>query len=248
MIKIAASLVLVAIALILSRIERVKLEGDIVIGTIRAFVQLLAIGYVLDYIFDLRRIEYVLLLLTAMVLVGALTSSRRAFRKGPGFLIAAAGLGAGTALTIGLMLALRIISAEPRFLIPFSGMVIGNSMRSCSVLFERLTSEVRLNAPKIEAAMALGATSSQAGAAPMRASFRAGMIPVLDTVKVVGLIQLPGAMTGMLIAGAKPTEAIKYQIVIMYMILCAVSVSMVLVLLFARRMYFEPGHRLAEGL
>jgi putative ABC transport system permease protein len=248
MIKIAASLVLVALALILSRIERAKLEGDIVIGTVRAFVQLLAIGYVLDYIFDLRKLEYTLILLTAMVLIGALTSSRRAFKKGPGFLFAAAGLGAGTALTIGLMLMLRIISAEPRFLIPFSGMVIGNSMRSCSVLFERLTSEVKLNAPKIESALALGATSSQAGSGSMRASFRAGMIPILDTVKVVGLIQLPGAMTGMLIAGVEPREAIKYQIVIMYMILCAVSVSMVLTLLLARRMYFETGHRLAEGI
>jgi putative ABC transport system permease protein len=127
-------------------------------------------------------------------------------------------------------------------------MVIGNSMRACSLLFERLTSEVRQSIPRIEAALALGANSSQAASAPMRASFRASLIPVLDTVKVVGLIQLPGAMTGMLIAGARPTEAIKYQIVIMYMILCAVAVTVSLVLFLSRRMYFEPGHRLAETI
>jgi len=248
MIKVWASLLLVGIALFLSRIERARLESDIIIGTVRAFVQLLAIGYILDYIFDLRRVEYMLLLLTAMVLVGAFTSSRRAFRKRQGFFMAALGLGAGTALTIGLMVALRIISTEPKFLIPFSGMVIGNSMRACSILFERLTSEVRLSTPRIEAALALGATTAQAASAPMRASFRASMIPILDTVKVVGLIQLPGAMTGMLIAGARPTEAIKYQIVIMYMILCAVSITVSLVLFLSRRMYFEPGHRLADTI
>ncbi|MFQ5906105.1 MAG: iron export ABC transporter permease subunit FetB [bacterium] len=248
MIKVVASLILVGIALLLSRIERARLESDILIGTVRAFVQLLAVGYLLDYIFDLRRMEYMLLLLTAMVLVGAFTSSRRAFSKGVGFIVAALGLGVGTALTIGLMIALRIINTEPRFLIPFSGMVIGNSMRACSVLFDRLTSEVRLNRPRIEAALALGATASQAASAPLRSSFKAGMIPILDTVKVVGLIQLPGTMTGMLIAGARPTEAIKYQIVIMYMILCAVSISMSLIILFSRRMYFEPGHRLSEAV
>lgn len=245
MIKVVASLILVAIALLLSWIERARLESDIIIGTVRAFVQLLAIGYLLDYIFDLRRIEYMLLLLAAMVLIGAFTSSRRAFRKRLGFMIATVGLGAGTAFTIGLMIALKIISTEPKFLIPFSGMVIGNSMRACSVLFDRLTSEVKLSRARIEAALALGATSSQASSTATRASFKASMIPMLDTVKVVGLIQLPGAMTGMLIAGARPTEAIRYQIVIMYMIMCAVSISMTLVILLSRRMYFEPGHRLA---
>jgi len=248
MIKIAASLILVGIALLLSWIERAKLESDILIGTVRALVQLLAIGYLLDYIFDLRRMEYMLLLLAAMVLIGAFTSSRRAFRKRLGFMIATVSLGVGTALTIGLMIALKIISTEPKFLIPFSGMVIGNSMRACSVLFDRLTSEVKLGRARIEAALALGATSSQAASTATRASFRASMIPILDTVKVVGLIQLPGAMTGMLIAGARPTEAIRYQIVIMYMIMCAVSVSMTLVILLSRKMYFESGHRLAEQI
>lgn len=246
MIKVWASLILVGIALFLTWIERTRLESDIIIGTVRAFLQLLAIGYLLNYIFDLRRLEYMLLLLAAMVLVGAFTSSRRAFRKRQGFVIAAIGLGVGTAFTIGLMVALRIISTEPMFLIPFSGMVIGNSMRACSVLFDRLTAEMKSSGPRIEAALALGATSAQAGAPAMRASFRAGMIPVLEMVKVVGLIQLPGAMTGMLIAGARPTEAVKYQIVIMYMILCAVSIALTLLILLSRRMYFLPGHRLAE--
>lgn len=248
MIKVVASLILVAIALLLSWIERAKLESDIIIGTVRAFVQLLAIGYLLDYIFDLRRLEYMLLLLAAMVLVGAFTTSRRAFRKRSGFLVATISLGAGTAFTIGLMIALKIIDTEPKFLIPFSGMVIGNSMRACSVLFDRLTSEIKSGIPRIEAALALGATSSQAVSTAMRASFRASLIPILDTVKVVGLIQLPGTMTGMLIAGAAPTEAIRYQIVIMYMIMCAVSISMTLVILLSRKMYFEPDHRLAEHI
>ena len=248
MIKVVASLILVAIALLLSWIERAKLESDIIIGTVRAFVQLLAIGYLLDYIFDLRRLEYMLLLLAAMVLIGAFTSSRRAFRKRLGFMAATVGLGAGTALTIGLMIAVKIINMEPKFLIPFSGMVIGNSMRACSVLFDRLTSEVKASTPRIEAALALGATSSQAASTATRASFRASMIPILDSLKVVGLIQLPGTMTGMLIAGARPTEAIRYQIVIMYMIMCAVCISMTLVILLSRKMYFEPGHRLAERI
>lgn len=248
MVDVALALVLVAIAVVLSRVRSLDLERDILVGTARAFVQLMAIGYLLNYIFDLRRLELVILLLVIMVLVGGHTSSRRAKRIRGGFLLAAGSIGLGTFVTLGLLISLGIITTEPRYVIPLAGMTIGNATRTCSLALERLRAELFSRAREVEAALALGAASHQAARHINRAAVRAAMVPLIDTLKIVGLIQFPGAMTGMILAGARPLEAVKIQLIVMYMLVAAALIASICMTLLALRRSFTRDHQLVYPL
>jgi putative ABC transport system permease protein len=244
MVDVALALILVAIAVALSRLKSLDLERDILVGTGRAFVQLIAMGFVLNFIFDLRRLELVLLLLTAMVLVGGHTSSRRAKHLKGSFFRATFSIGLGTLTTLVLLLGLGIITSEPRFLIPLAGMTIGNATRTCSLVLERLRSEISSRAGEVEVALALGATSGQASKHIVRTAVKAAMIPLVDTLKIVGLIQFPGAMTGMILAGAQPLKAVKIQLIVMYMLVAAATIASLSMALLALRSYFTRDHQL----
>jgi putative ABC transport system permease protein len=244
MVDVILALVLVAIAVALSRVKGLNLERDILLGTVRAFAQLMAIGYLLNFIFDLHRLELVFALLVIMVLIGGQTSSRRAKSLKGSFLIATCAIGLGTFATLGLLIGLGIITTQPRYLIPLAGMTIGNATRTCSLAFERLRAELASRAGEVEAALALGATSGQAAQQVIRAAVRAAMVPLVDTLKIVGLIQFPGAMTGMILAGARPLDAVKIQLIIMYMLVAAAVIASLCVALLTIRRFFTQEHQL----
>jgi putative ABC transport system permease protein len=244
MVDVALALILVAIAVVLSRMNSLSLERDILVGTARAFLQLMAIGYLLNFLFDLRRLELVILLLVVMILVGGHTSSRRAKALRGGFLLAAGSIGLGTFVTLGLLIGLGIITTEPRYLIPLAGMTIGNATRTCSLALERLRAELSSRSREVEAALALGATSRQAAQHIVRAAVRAAMVPLVDTLKIVGLIQFPGAMTGMILAGARPLDAVRIQLIVMYMLVAAALIASISIALLALRRSFTRGHQL----
>ena len=114
------------------------------------------------------------------------------------------------------MVALGIIEPKPRYLVPVGGMVIGNSMTAAAVALNRLGEDVHDRARQIEATLALGATSTQAVAPLVRRSLRSGMITLIDSTKTTGLIFFPGTMVGMLLAGADPTDAVRLQLILLY--------------------------------
>jgi putative ABC transport system permease protein len=244
MVDVVLALILVAIALVLSRVKGLNMEREILLGTVRAFVQLMAIGYLLNFIFDIHRLELVFALLAIMVLIGGQTSSRRAKNLKGRFLIATCAIGLGTFATLGLLIGLGIITTQPRYLIPLAGMTIGNATRTCSLALERLRTELATRAGEVEAALALGATSGQAAQHVIRAAVRAAMVPLVDTLKIVGLIQFPGAMTGMILAGASPLDAVKIQLIIMYMLVAAAVIASLCIALLAIRKFFTQDHQL----
>jgi putative ABC transport system permease protein len=229
--NVAVAVVMVAVAVSLSRWQRLDLERDIVVASIRAFIQLMAIGYVIDLIFRSRSALAVLAMLLAMVLFAAYTSAQR-FKGLPGrYWIPLAAIGLSSAVTLGLMVGLGIISRDARYLIPIGGMVIGNSMNVASVTGVRLMEDARGQRSLIEAALALGASPRQAAQTVLRRAIRLALIPTIDSTKTMGIVFLPGAMTGMIIAGANPLDAVRLQVVIMYMLLTAVAVTAVTVAL-----------------
>src|SRR5207302_7984772 len=101
-------------------------------------------------------------------------------------------------------------------------------------------------APQIEATLALGATSSQAMRPIIRRSLRSGMIPLIDSTKTTGLIFFPGTMVGMLLAGAAPIDAVRLQLVLLYVLLGSVSLAALVAVLLAYRNFFTPAHQLRE--
>jgi putative ABC transport system permease protein len=239
---------LVAIAVGLSLYERLGLEREIGVAVVRSFVQLAAIGYVIDFVFGLESMVAVALLLTGMVLFAAWTSSGRA-RGVPGaFGLVALAVGGAAVATLGLLLALGVIPATARYLIPLGGMVIGNSMNAASLTLTRIRDDIEEQRAKVEAALALGATGRQASTPILKTALRRALMPLIDSTKTTGIIFLPGAMVGMIIAGADPLEAVRLQIVVLYMLLGSVSISAIVVGTFSHRSFFTPGHQIRKGV
>ena len=246
--EVAASVALVALAVAISRWQRAGLEQDIVVALLRSFIQLTAIGYVIQAIFDADTLVLVAALLVVMVVFGAITARARA-RHVPGafgpLLLALAAAGAAT---IGLILALGIFPAEPRYLVPVGGMVIGNAMTASAVALNRLGDEMFDARARIEATLALGAPASEAAAPTVRRSLRSGMIALVDSTKTTGLIFFPGTMVGMLLAGADPVDAVRLQLILLYALLGSVSISALVATSLAYRNFFTPAQQLREPL
>jgi putative ABC transport system permease protein len=244
--QVASTLVLVAVAVAVSVWQRAELERDIGIAVIRSFVQLTAIGYVIEVIFDEDNLGFVVALLAAMVLFGAFTARSRA-RKVPGALIPLLlALALAGATTLGLVLALGVFEPEARYVVPVGGMVIGNAMTAAAVALNRLGDDVADSANQIEATLALGATTTQAIRPVLRRSLRSGMIPLIDSTKTTGLIFFPGTMVGMLLAGAAPADAVRLQLILLYVLLGSVALGALTSVLLAYRNFFTPAQQLRE--
>lgn len=242
--SLAAALVLVGLALLLSWRQHLDIEKEMGFACIRAFVQLMAIGYVIQLILGADHPAYVVLMVAAMLLFAAITSARRA-RPLPGaFLLALAAIGGSTLVTLGLMLALRIIPSGARYVIPVAGMIVGNSMNVASVTAVRLVQDARDRRAQIEAALALGASPRQCTTSIIRRSVRLAMVPVIDSTKTMGIVFLPGAMTGMILAGADPLQAVRLQVVVVFMLLAAVSLTATIVSLLAPGRLFTAQQQL----
>ena len=238
---------LVAVAVALSLYGRLNLEKDIGIAVVRSFVQLAAMGYVIDYIFGLDSLLAVVLLLAGMTAFAGWTSARRANGVPRAFAVATGAIGVAAIATLGMLLVLDIVPPTARYLIPLGGMVIGNSMNTASLMLSRIWDDLSEQRLKVEAALALGATSRQAVTPIMRTALQRAMIPLIDATKTTGIIFLPGAMVGMIIAGADPLAAARLQIVVLYMLLGSVSIAAILVGLLSYRSFFTPRHQLRSA-
>jgi putative ABC transport system permease protein len=244
--EVAASIALVAIAIAVSFWRRAELERDLAVAVLRSFVQLTAIGYVIQAIFDSDSLWLVAALLAVMVGFGAFTARSRA-KAVPGALgPLVLALSAAGAITLGLVLALGVFEAEPRYLVPVGGMVIGNSMTAAAVALNRLADEVRGQAPLIESILALGGTSRQAAAGLVTRSLRSGMIPLIDSTKTTGIVFFPGTMVGMLVAGAEPIDAVRLQLILLWVLLGSVALAALIAVSLGYRGFFTSAHQLRE--
>ncbi|HHV08507.1 MAG TPA: iron export ABC transporter permease subunit FetB [Firmicutes bacterium] len=232
------------IAMVISYWQNLKLEKDLAIGAVRAFVQLTAVGYVLKFIFDLAKWQYVIPMVVVMILVAGRNAARRGEGLPGAFVLVTLSIALAEFVTMTMLVSLNIIPFTPRYVIPLSGMIIGNAMVASGLALNRLRSEISSRRAEILSALALGATSRQATEPALKAAVKAGMIPTIDAMKTVGLVQLPGMMTGQIIAGANPIEAVKYQILVQFMLSASVGITSMLVCLLAYRQFFTRAHQL----
>ena len=244
--EVAASLVLVALAVAVSFWRHADLEQDIAVAVVRSMIQLIAIGYVIQAIFDTDSLALVFALIAVMVLFGAFTARRRAKRVPHAFWPLLVALGVAGAVTLGLVIALGVFEPEPRYLVPVGGMVVGNSMTAAAVALNRLGDEMTDRAREIEATLALGAPATLAAAPSLRRSLRSGTIALIDSTKTTGLIFFPGTMVGMLLAGADPIDAVRLQLILLWVLLGSVALSALIATTLAYRNFFTPAHQLRE--
>ena len=218
------------------------------IGTIRATVQLLLVGYILQFVFSMQSWPYILLML--ILIIGAAAFNVAGRGKGlPQLQVnSAMALAATEVVAMGLLLALRIVDAAPQYIIPVSGMIVGNAMIASSLLVNRLRAEVTARRQEILVALSLGASTTQAAALILRQSVRAASIPIMDNLKTVGLVQLPGMMTGMIIAGANPLQAVRYQLMVMFVLTVATLLCAMIMGYLTYPTFFTAAHQLRSEL
>jgi putative ABC transport system permease protein len=223
---------------------------DLFWSGLRMFVQLIVVGYVLHLIFALETALPVLLILIVMVGFAVQTIGARVKKKMPHFYRVV-----GTAILFGcggmtFFFCSLVIGLEPwydpRYLIPLAGMIIGNSMTGASLAVERLAAEFSERRDEIETALCLGGSIQAVSETAVSSAFRAALIPSVNAMAAMGLVFLPGMMTGQILSGTEPLIAVKYQIAIMCVITGSVSLTTFLILRFGYRAYFTPYQSLRE--
>lgn len=251
--QLGLSVGLVLLAGLVSAALRLGLLRSLLWGTLRTFLQLSLIGYALSHIFAIDHPLLIAALIAVMVLVAARTAVGR-LKSVPfkPYGIAALSLGAGTYL-VGTIVCWLLIGAErwwtARITIPIAGMILGNTLNGVSLSLERFVSEVRQAAPEVEQLLCLGYTPWESVRRQLRSAVRAGMTPTINALMIVGLVSLPGMMTGQILAGADPLSAVRYQIVVMMMISASVALGcLLLVGLSYRRCFTEDGALLPDLL
>jgi putative ABC transport system permease protein len=239
---------MMAIAIGLSSWQRLGLEISLAHATLRTVVQLLGVGVVLGVVFELNNPIAVLAILMVMLLIATVTARNRIGKKIPQ--VVPVVLGAmffSTALTLSYTNLLIIQPDswyEPQYLIPLAGIVLGNAMNGAAIAGERLVSTINSSRLEIETHLSLGATPQQAVAGYRKDAIRAGLIPTLNQMMVVGVVTLPGMITGQLLSGIPPLDAASYQILIMFMLAFANLITAVLVTQGLMRQFFNAQAQL----
>ena len=242
---LAGSLVLVAVAVAISFSRRLGLERSMLWASARAVTQLLLVGVALTFVLHKgRSIGYSWLWVVAMVLFAAETVRRRAREVPDLFVLALAAFASAGVVSLGVLFGLSVFPLESRTLIPMAGMMVGNSMTSTVLVARRVLEELRDKRDEVEARLALGLPSRDAARPYVRAALRTALIPQIETTKAVGLVFLPGAMTGLILAGVAPLDAVRVQAAVMYLVLGSTATTAAVVGLGVARRLFSRDHRL----
>lgn len=239
---IASSLVVISV--LFSYNQKLKLEKEIIIGILRAVVQLVAVGYVLEYIFGLKSPVFTTLLILFMIFNAAVNAGKRGKEIKNGVLISFISITAGTVLTLSILVFSRAIIYEPYQIIPIGGMIISNAMVALGLCFKNMSSEFKSKREEVETKLSLGADTLTSSVEIIRNSIRTGMIPTIDSAKTLGIVTLPGMMTGLILAGTSPVIAIRYQIMVTFMLLSTTAIASFIACYLSYRKFFNSRKQL----
>lgn len=228
-------------------------ERSIAIATVRAFVQLLAMGFLLVYLFRYQSWWLVLAVLLAMALCATQIAASRVKQKVRGLHLPIFATLLSSSMVIAFVVVEGVIQPDPwysaRQLVPIAGMALGNTMSATAVAIDRLFADLDSRSDEMFALVALGATPREAAFPSIKAAVGAGILPTLATMCAAGIVQIPGMMSGQILAGADPVVAAKYQIVVLLMMSAATTLAIVMIsLLTFRKRFAKEGYYLDLGL
>ena len=238
----------IVLASIVSVYLKLKLEKDLWVGAVRTFCQLFMMGFILKFIFENSNVFFVIGLFVWMVFWASRIINKRVINKPFDmqmsiFLTMVTTYILISAITTGGLLQLGHWY-EPRYFIPLAGMVIGNSMNAIALSLDRLFVELRDKREEVEQMLIFGADSQLAMRPALQAAVRTGMTPSINSMMSVGLVFIPGMMTGQILGGQAPVDAARYQIMIMLMIASSVAIGCGLVTTLVARKCFSSTHQL----
>jgi putative ABC transport system permease protein len=243
---LAAALILVNVGL--SMALQLGLGKSLAIASLRMVVQLLLIGFVLEWLFTQDNALVILAIALVMTAIAGIAAVNRTQRRFAGiYWHSLLSVLASSALVTGFAM-VGIIRVQPwydpQYLIPLLGMVLGNTLNGISLGLDRFMEGLATHRDQVETQLALGATRWEATHSRVRDAIRVGMIPTINSMMVMGLVSLPGMMTGQILAGANPIDAVRYQIVIIFMIAAGAALGIFGVVLLAYRRLLSPDHQL----
>jgi len=238
----------VLVAGITSVLLELGLHRDLLIGTIRCYAQLFIMGYVLKFVFEVRTSGLTIGLFLVMVAAAAQIIRSRVGKREvpfavPVFLAMLLSYSLISILVVGVLVGARPWW-DPKYVLPLAGMIVGNSMNAISIALERLFSDLRNRRSEVEMRLALGADAKEASQEILRGAIKAGMIPSINSLMGVGLVFIPGMMSGQILAGIEPLTAIRYQIIVMLMLVASTCLGVLITASIVRRRCFSPGQAL----
>jgi putative ABC transport system permease protein len=235
---------LVIVALLFSYFQKLKLEKEIIISVIRAVVQLVIVGYLLNYIFGLKNPIFTTFLLLFMTFNAASNAAKRGKAINNGLLISFISIAIGTIITLSILVFSGAIKYEPYQIIPVGGMIISNAMVALGLCYKQLTSNFKNKREEVETKLSLGADILPSSIDIIRDSIKTGMLPTIDSAKTLGIVALPGMMTGLILAGTSPVEAVKYQIMVTFMLLSTTSIASFIACYLSYKNFFNKRKQL----
>lgn len=244
-VAIAVALVLVnaAISLLLG----LGLERRLLIAAVRMIVQLTLVGFLLRWIFEINSLLAVLAIVSLMTVIAGTSAVQRVERSYAGVYqssLLSVWASSWIVVAVGTLLVVQPSPWwQPQYLIPMAGMILGNALSGVSLGLDRFLAELHRERGAIEAKLSLGATCFEAMREHIQSALRTGMVPILNTMAVAGIVSLPGMMTGQLMSGVEPTAAVRYQIMIMCLIAATVGLSTLLSILLCFRRLTASGYR-----
>lgn len=240
-IALASSLIL--IVLMVSWRLRLHLTKTLLMAALRTVVQLSFIGLILAWVFAREQWYEVLSILTIMTLIAGSAAKKRVKRRYKGLFIDTLLAVSVSAVLVTAIAILVILEVQPwytpQFVIPILGLILGNSLTAISLTSNQLINDFYEQQARIEMMLSLSATPFEAVHEQIRTAIINGMTPTLNSMLVVGVVSLPGMMTGQILAGADPTQAIRYQIVTMFLICVSSTLGCTISALLTYRRFFN---------
>jgi putative ABC transport system permease protein len=219
----------------------------LLVAAVATVVQLLLIGLVLQWVFRLNTWYAVLAIMLVMTVAAGNAGVQRSHLRYRGIWLVSVVSVWSSSWLMAVFALLALVRVEPwyspHYAIPLLGMILGNALNGVSLGLDRLGSELTTQRDQVETLLALGATRWEAARGPIQQAVRTGMIPTINAMMVVGIVSLPGMMTGQLLAGIAPIEAVKYQIVIMFLISSGTALGTVAVVLLSYYRLFNADHQ-----
>lgn len=245
--SVAVAAAFVLIAGLISLGLGLRLERSLATGVVRATLQLTAVGYALTWIFDHVAVALTLSAMIVMTLLASRAALQRAGWKLEGgfagvFVTLVATSGMTALVASGVLIGVEPWYA-PRYALPLLGMLLGNGLTGLSLCLDSLLAAFAEDAEAIETELALGASRSEAVRGPLRRAVRRGIVPIVNAMMVAGIVSLPGMMTGQILSGAPPLEAVKYQLLILFLIAASTSCACLGVAWYAARRLVDADAR-----
>ena len=235
---------LIVMTVIVSYQQRMRLELEILHSALRAVVQLVVVGYLLNFIFGADHPLFTSGVLFVMLISAAINGGKRGTGIKHASWIAGVSIGIGAVFTLTVLLSAKVLSFTPYQMIPVGGMVMSGAMVAVGLCFRQITTSFKGRQQEIQIKLALGATPMQSCKAILREALIFSLEPTIDSAKTLGIVALPGMMTGLILAGMSPMEAIKYQIIVIFMTFSAVSIAIAIAGYLSCRQFFNTKEQL----